>query len=229
MKSGMNSARSVFNWDRWLLAGVLQFSILRTCRLEASGPSSVAWMSLLLAFSATPAFAQTPTNALSALIPAYGEIPPTFWELNATVVSIDVIVLLAVAVAVAWEIFRTKPAPVLPPEKIVRDALARRRSQPEDGKLLSEVSQILRRYVGAVFEFPGGEMTTAEFCTRISQHEKIAPELAQTISDFLRECDVRKFSPANSTVSLDAVQRAGRFVAQIQQQANLLKQGELKS
>ena len=156
------------------------------------------------------------TNALPALIPAYGEIPPTFWEQNGTVVIIDVIVFLAVAVAVAWEIFRPKPAPVLPPEKIAREALARLRVQPEDGKLLSEVSQIVRRYVGAVFGFPGGEMTTAEFCAAISRHEKIGTELSGAIASFLRECDVRKFSPANSATPVNAVQRALELVDQTQ-------------
>ena len=156
------------------------------------------------------------TNALSALIPAYGEILPTFWEQNGTVVIIDVIVFLAVAAAVVWEIFRPKHAPVLPPEKIAREALTRLQAQPEDGKLLSAVSQVLRRYVGAVFGFPGGEMTTAEFYAAISRHEKIGTELSGAIASFLRECDVRKFSPANSATPVNAVQRALELVDQTQ-------------
>ena len=166
------------------------------------------------------AFAQTATNDLPALIPAYGEIPPTFWEQNRTVVIIDVIVFLAVAVAVAWEIFKPKPAPVLPPEKIARTALAKLQSQPEDGKLLSEVSQILRRYVGTVFGFPGGEMTTAEFCGAISRHEKIGTELSGAIASFLRECDVRKFSPANSAPPINAVQRALEIVTRVENETH---------
>ena len=153
------------------------------------------------------------TNALSALIPAYGEILPTFWEQNGTVVIIDVIVFLAVAAAVVWEIFRPKHAPVLPPEKIAREALTRLQAQPEDGKLLSAVSQILRRYVGDAFGFPGGEMTTAEFCTTISCYDKIGTELAGTIASFLRECDVRKFSLKNSATPVNAVIRALEIIA----------------
>ena len=164
---------------------------------------------LLLPFAAIAA----DTNALSTLIPAYGEILPTFWEQNGTIVIIDVIVFLAVAGTVVWEIFRPKPAPVLPPEKIAREALTRLQAQPEDGKLLSAVSQVLRRYIGAAFDFPGGEMTTAEFCTAISRHEKIGPELAQTISSFLRECDVRKFAPANLVTPLNAANRAVELIS----------------
>ena len=160
------------------------------------------------------------TSALPALIPAYGEIPPTFWEQNGTIVIIDVIVFLAVAVAVAWEIFRPKPAPVLPPEKTARAALTRLQAQPEDGELLSAVSQVLRRYIGTLFGFPGGEMTTAEFCAAISRHEKIGTELSGAIAGFLRECDVRKFSPANSATPINAVQRAMEIVARVENETH---------
>ena len=82
--------------------------------------------------------------------------------------------------------------------------------------MLSEVSQILRRYVGTVFGFPGGEMTTAEFCTAISRHEKIGTEFSGVIASFLRECDVRKFSLKNSATPVNAVQRALELVDQTQ-------------
>ena len=117
-------------------------------------------------------------------------------------------------------LFRSKPAPVLPPEKIAREALAKLQAQPEDGKLLSEVSQVLRRYVGAVFGFPGGEMTTAEFCSNISRNEKIGTELSGAIASFLRECDVRKFSPANSATPVNAVSRSVEFVSRIEKETH---------
>ena len=205
MKMEMNIQHSTFNIQR--------------LRRNPLGGAGRRWalnvkcsVFLFFQFAAVSTFAQTPTNTLPLLIPAYGEIPPTFLEQNGTIVIIDVIVFLAVAAAVAWEVFRPKPAPVLPPEKIAREALARLQAQPEDGRLLSEVSQILRRYIGAAFDFPGGEMTTAEFCTGISKIEKISPELGQTISGFLGECDVRKFSPANSPAPFNAVTRALELV-----------------
>ena len=133
---------------------------------------------------------------------------------------IDVTVFLAVAAAVAWEIFRPKPAPVLPPEKTARAALTRLQAQPEDGELLSAVSQVLRRYIGTLFGFSGGEMTTAEFCTAISRHEKIGTELSGAIAGFLRECDVRKFSPANSATPVNAVQRALEIVARVENETH---------
>ena len=83
--------------------------------------------------------------------------------------------------------------------------------------MLSEVSQILRRYVGAMFGFPGGEMTTAEFCSNISRNEKIGIELSGAMASFLRECDVRKFSPANSAIPVNAADRALKIIFQAEQ------------
>jgi hypothetical protein len=160
------------------------------------------------------------TNDLPRLAPAYPEMPPPFWEQHGTIVIIGVFIFLAVAAIVVWQIFRPKPAPVLPPEKIAHDALSRLRAEPEDGKLLSEVSQILRRYVGATFGFQGGEMTTAEFCGAILQNEKMGAELAGSVSSFLRECDVRKFSPANSATPVNAVPRALEFVVRIEKETH---------
>ena len=52
-------------------------------------------------------------------------------------------------------------------------------SRPEDGALLSQVSQILRHYVVAAFDLPPGELTTAEFCRAIAGHARIGPELVR--------------------------------------------------
>jgi hypothetical protein len=82
------------------------------------------------------------------------------------------------------------------PEADARSALAELTHQPETGKLLSEISQIMRRYIVAAFELPAAELTTTEFCTALAANEKIGVELAKPFSNFLRECDERKFSPA---------------------------------
>ena len=67
--------------------------------------------------------------------------------------------VIALAVLILWKIFRPKPPVILPPEVLAREALTKLLRQPEDGKLLSEVSQILRRYVIAAFELPAAELT----------------------------------------------------------------------
>jgi hypothetical protein len=153
------------------------------------------------------------TTDLPVLAPAYGELPPTFWEQYQSAIIVAGFALLAIAFLVLRMMLRPKTPIVLPPETIARRALAKLQGRPEDGKLLSEVSQILRCYVGAAFELPAAEMTTTEFCTLLATHEKIGPELAQTISDFLRDCDARKFSPAAMTVPFNAVDRARELVS----------------
>jgi len=148
------------------------------------------------------------TNALPALAPAYGELPPTFWEQHQSAIIMGSFTFLAVAFLFLRVWLRPETPVMLPPEVSAREALTRLLRQPEDGKLLSEVSQILRRYVVAAFELPPGEMTTAEFCATLAGQAKIGAELAQSISGFLRECDERKFSTAPAATPLNAARRA---------------------
>ncbi len=176
------------------------------------------------AFVGIGTFAETlhaqPSNALPALVPAYAELPPTFLEQHEMIVIIGVFALIISVAFVVWKIFHPRPAPILPPEKITRDALARLQVQPEDGKLLSEVSQILRRYVGAVLQMPGAELTTAEFCSALARNEKIDSQLGESVSSFLCECDVRKFSPAAGAAPVNAVSRALEIVAQVENETH---------
>jgi hypothetical protein len=96
----------------------------------------------------------------------------------------------------------------LPPAIVARDALARLENEPEDGVVLSVVTQILRRYLGERFDLPNGEMTTAEFFSALARCQKMDPALGEAVSSFLRECDVRKFSPTNNAAQINAVKRA---------------------
>ena len=163
-------------------------------------------------FAASRLYSQAPTNALPALAPPYSEIPPTFWEQQGTSILVGGIALIALAVLILWKLFQPNPVVILPPEIVAREALAKLLRQPEDGKHLSEVSQILRRYVIGAFELPSGEFTTTEFSAALASSEKIGAELAQAISNFLRECDEWKFSPASSTAPSNAATRAVELV-----------------
>jgi hypothetical protein len=158
------------------------------------------------------------TNALPALAPAYGELPPTFWEQHGTPVIVGGFAFVILAMLVLWKLFQPKPVVILPPEFVARAALAKLIGRPEDGKLLSDVSQILRRYVIAAFNFPAAELTTAEFCTVFTSNGTIGAELAESISGFLRECDVRKFSPTKSAPAINAASRALELIALCEKQ-----------
>jgi hypothetical protein len=181
-------------------------------------------MFLLFTFFVLSAFGQTNTSAPPTLSPAYPEIPPTFGERFSPTtqagqaIYISIVLLAVLLFFVIWKKLHPPPPPTLPPETVAREALAKLPRQPEDGKHLSEVSHILRRYVIGAFELPPGEFTTAEFSAALAGTEKIGAELAQTISNFLRECDERKFSPSNPDMPVNAANRALQIINLAEQQ-----------
>ena len=167
---------------------------------------------------ALPCCGQADTNALPALAPAYGELPPTFWEQHQYPIILVGVALLAVSVLILRVWLRPATPVILPPEVWARQALGKLSARPEDGNLLSEVSQILRRYVSSALELPAGEMTTAEFCATLVAGGKIKPELVESLSCFLHECDQRKFSPLPAAAPFHGTRRALEFVAAVEAQ-----------
>jgi hypothetical protein len=151
-------------------------------------------------------------DAIPPLRPPHAEIPPTFWEQHGVWLVILGVLLLAVVGAAVWFLTRPKPPVIVPPEVLARQALEPLHGQPEDGALLSRVSQILRHYTAAAFGLPPGELTTAEFCRAIAGHAQVGPELAAALSDFLRLCDHDKFSPPAPVPPLSAVARALKLI-----------------
>jgi hypothetical protein len=126
------------------------------------------------------------------------------------------LLLLVLVCAAAWFVTRPKPLAIVPTEVKARQALEPLRRQPEDGALLSRVSQILRHYVAAAFNLPPGELTTAEFCRAVTGHTQIGPDLSAALSEFLRLCDQDKFSPRASVPPLSAVDRALKLIDRYQ-------------
>jgi hypothetical protein len=167
-------------------------------------------------------FGQANTNALPALVPAYGELPTTFWEQHQSTIIVAGFALLAVAFLFLRVWLRPETPMVLPSEVQARQSLARLQNQPEDGNVLSGASQILRRYAGETFNLPDTGLTTAEFCSALERHPQLGSELASALSSFLRECDVRKFSPANPAAPLNAVSRALELIATIETRRSAL-------
>ena len=174
----------------------------------------------LLLFAAQQLFAAVTNppspDAIPSLRPPHAEIPPTFWEQHGLWVVVVGILLLALVGAAVWLLTRPKPPVVVPPEVQAREALEPLRQQPEDGGLLSRVSQILRHYVTAAFGLPPGELTTAEFCQAIAGHAGIGPELSAALSEFLHQCDQRKFSPTAPVPPLNPVAEAIKLIDQAQ-------------
>src|SRR6266850_1304325 len=118
---------------------------------------------------------------LAKLRPPRAEIPPTFWERYNIWIIAGALVFLGLIGIIVWIVTRPKPPVIVPPEIRAKEALDSLSSKPEDGLVLSQVSQILRRYIAEAFAFPPGERTTTEFCRVIASHDRIVPELASAI------------------------------------------------
>ncbi len=163
------------------------------------------------------------TNELPPLSPPYGELPPTFWEQHGTsmmLVGLGVIVLMAFGL---WLIFRPRQKIITPPEMLTRQELERLRQLPEDGAVLSRVSQVVRNYFITAFKLSPGEFTTAEFSRAISSHEQSSTELSAAV-DLLRDCDARKFSALAASTPLNAASRALKLIEQAELRRMQLQQ-----
>ena len=181
-------------------------------------PKFGLWTIFLLVIWAGSVAAQTATNTAPQLIGAYGEIKPTFWEHYGTAILAVVFVCSTLVGALCWLLRLPKLPVATPPEVAARAALARLLTLPETGKELSEVSQVLRRYIVAAFGLPSNELTTTEFCAQIAGNVNIGPEQAKVVSSFLKDCDLRKFSPGNAAAPFNAASQALAIIAELEKQ-----------
>jgi uncharacterized protein DUF4381 len=152
-------------------------------------------------------------DSIPPLRPPHGELAPGFWEQRGGWVIVGVVLVMATVALGIWLLRRHRPPKAVLPEVQARKALEPLRSQSEQGAVLSQVSQVLRRYFTAAFALPPEELTTREFCERIAANEAIGSPLANSVSEFLRRCDERKFAPAGGVEPLGAVSQALAFIA----------------
>ena len=199
-----------------------------------SGPSAPKFLAaavLLSTFACLSWAADTnspSSDDLPPLRPPRAEIPPTFWQQHQAWIlagGLFLVVLIGVAV---WLVLRPKPPRIIPPAIRAREALEPLRNQPENGLVLSKVSQILRAYFAATFQLPEGELTTAEFVRLVIQQEAVGPQLATAVNEFLQNCDRRKFAPLGPLPPLGAVSGAAQLIEQGEARRAALTQAPAK-
>jgi len=181
---------------------------MRTSKFQAptsrETPSSKIQSGRPLAFFLTvmasfPLFVQAAgpgiANAIPPLRPPHAEIPLTFWEHYDWVIIAAGLGLAGLVGIIAWRLTRPQPPVVIPPEEQARLALNALPASATDGATLSRISQILRHYLRRTFELPTVELTTTEFCQVLAAHPQIGVGLSLALMEFLRDNDLRKFSP----------------------------------
>jgi hypothetical protein len=180
--------------------------------------SNFGFRVLALAFIFLPLPAFTATNISTAgddlpqLRPPRAEIPPSFWENYGVWVIAGCILLVALIGVAVWALTRPKPPIMIAPHIRAKQTLEPLLTKAENGLVLSQVSQVLRHYVIEAFGLPPGEQTTMEFCRLIATHEGLGPELSGAISEFLRRCDDRKFTPSPPAEPMGAAATALKFI-----------------
>jgi hypothetical protein len=173
-----------------------------------------------------PAATNSGLDEIPPLRPPLSELPPSFWEQHGTLLIVLGLVTVALIGVAVWFLGRARPKAPVPPEVRARMALEPLRAQPEDGVILSQVSQILRRYITAAFDLPHGELTTTEFCKVIAGNDAVGPQLSSSISEFLRLCDRRKFAPFPAEQALDGVSKALKFIEAAEARRAELRQAQ---
>ena len=198
-------------------------SVFCVKRHECRAPFLLA---ALLSLVGAQCLAGVDTNAIPPLRPPRADLAPGYWEQHAAATIGVSVGVLALAGLLAWRLTRPKPPVLVPPEVLARRALEPLQARPEDGRLLSEVSQIMRRYVAAAFDLAPGEMTTTEFCRIIAASESVGPELASAMDTFMRCCDEKKFSAAPPAPVLNAARQGLVLVEQAEARRTELRRLE---
>jgi hypothetical protein len=200
--------------------------------VRVRGSQFATVQTLLIAALSLPLLAATNApgpDEIPPLSPPRTELPPTYWDQHAWQVLLLGAVTVVLMAGLGWLLLRPRKVVAPSPATVARRALAPLMQREEDGTVLSQVSQVLRAYVIAAFRLPPGEKTTTDFCHAISGNDLLGQELTKRLGDFLRECDLRKFSPGESAPPLAAAssKAAARALELIEMaEARLPKPGE---
>jgi hypothetical protein len=162
-------------------------------------------MGVLLKRTCFSASGAEKTNAIPPLRPPQPEIPPGFWELYGTWIIWGGLLALALASLAVWRLTRPKPVVPIAPATRAKAALRELQAASESGMLLSQVSQIVRRYFAEALGFGPAELTTTEFCQALGSNGRLDPGLREETVAFLRACDQKKFSASPDVEPLNPV------------------------
>ena len=110
------------------------------------------------------------------------------------------LVLIILGFLIYFIVKRLKSRPAVPPinpyDQALEDLRATRLLMKAgcDKEFSIAVSDAVRYFLERQFALPAPEFTTEEFLSHIQDHDLIKEKLADTFSDFLRQCDMAKFA-----------------------------------
>jgi hypothetical protein len=193
--------------------------MIPTATLRQIRISAFRFCTLLILFFllTAPVFADTnlvSPDEIPPLRPPRGELAPTYWERHGAWPAVFGGLAVLLVGAGVWLLLRPKPLVPIPPAVAAHQELDPLANQPENGVILSRISQVVRRYFCVAFGLPPGELTTAEFARELEGREKVGAALSTAVNAFLRECDRRKFAPSPPPTPLGAAGLAARLIDQ---------------
>ncbi len=183
-------------------------SALRLLRARTGGPWGAA-IRLGVRLATVGMAANAVSEVIPPLRPPRAGMPPGFWERNGwTVLALGL--FLALLCLAARRVLRRcrRATEQVPLDVATLGALEALRGQPEDGRVLSEISRLVRRYFVAALALPPAERTNRELGGLLCSDQRVGLELAKATAGFLDECDQRRFSPSGLGGEGPAVEQA---------------------
>lgn len=159
----------------------------------------------------------TPRDITGTRLPPTPPLTPLQWFVRIAIA----LVALAALVALVWLISRrmNKPAPPIPADVWARQQL----NTLEAGQLLTRdgirafyyrLSEIVRAYIERQFDLAAPEMTTEEFLVALADDRSAVPYDAESLREFLEQCDMVKYAALEVDVAAanESIAAARRFV-----------------
>lgn len=149
------------------------------------------------------------TDEIPPLNPPMEELPATLWERHGQRIFLGTAgALCAGGLGAALWFNRRREERERDPAEFARAQLHDLEGKPEDGKVLTAASRVVKGYFSAAFGLGGVELTTTEFLAELGAQRGIKEDLKHDAQAFLQECDLRKFSPAPPLAAHPALPRA---------------------
>ena len=163
-------------------------------------------------------------EAIPDLLPVESPLPPAFWEQPRVIWGLAGLVAMSVVLWWVWR--RDRAGLAVAPAAAAREALRDQPAGTDGPPAAGAVLRVLRRYLPAVLNWPGTELTVDEMVLRIQADERVSAALKVELAGLLRECEQWQFSDVRREHPGRLADRALDVVEQIEAAENPTRRGE---